>query len=308
MTESGEEQPNKARFWENLPAEVMKSGLVNLISKGIFWLIVGILFLLFALISDGADMPVAATVAIVFAVSIGLFLGFRRSTTRLRARNKRLTEENKRLSARVDRYGAHSAHVGMMLDHLHQVIGGKLKDVTIPDFLEQGILAPARDMLLGDCDCDVRLSILLPDKAHERFTMGWAAGHSFESKQKYNVPIADTLARLPYADGFPYDWADVTADNRFKPNPRATRPFHSMVSIPIKHGDEVQAVFNVIWADRNAYDDTALNYITSLGAVIQVAVSAFLKDAQQAQRSKKARRALPVGSPVSPAREEDANG
>lgn len=52
-----------------------------------------------------------------------------------------------------------------------------------------------------------------------------------------------------------------------------------MVSIPVLIGDRAVGVFNVVAAKTDAFDVADVNYLTSLGAVIQTAVGVAVKDA-----------------------------
>ena len=64
----------------------------------------------------------------------------------------------------------------------------------------------------------------------------------------------------------------------FTPTPAATRPFRSMISLPIRNGEDILGVFNVISAEPNAFDPAEERYIASLGGVVNVAVSIFLRE------------------------------
>ena len=246
------DERDNEKWWKDFPSEVLKSSIVSVVAQGLLWLIGALAVGIFLLVTSDAELPVGVTVILLAVLAAAGYILYRRATKRLHERAKRLSADNKALAEQVDRNRAHSGHVRMMLDHLHKVIAGEVGNVSIPSYIEKGILQPARDMLLADCDCDVRLSILLPmDDDH--FDMAWAAGHSFESQQKYHVPIEDTLSRFPLADGYPHEWGDVTQDPRFKRNPDATRAFRSLISIPIKHGADVAAIFNVIWEEPEAF-------------------------------------------------------
>jgi signal transduction protein with GAF and PtsI domain len=99
-------------------------------------------------------------------------------------------------------------------------------------------------------------------------------------------------------------WKDVTIEERsFKENPHATRRFKSMVSIPILIGDHAIGVFNVVTERVDAFDVADVNYLTSLGAVIQTAVGVAVKDAK-VQENRERRPAIPakaaVGGPAKP--------
>ena len=126
--------------------------------------------------------------------------------------------------AELERFEVYTAHIAEVLDHLQRVLSPNI-DVPIPVYIERGILEPARDVLANHPDEHVRLSVLLPDG--DCFVMVWAAGHTLPGRSNYRVPIKDTLSRLAYESGEPQTWQDVTEDDRFEQNPKATHPTRS---------------------------------------------------------------------------------
>jgi putative methionine-R-sulfoxide reductase with GAF domain len=113
--------------------------------------------------------------------------------------------------------------------------------------------------------------------------MTWAAGHDLNSQRKFRLPVKDSLAQISLEKGSTEVWEDVTKDDRFTPHPRARRPFHSMVSFPIRIGDETRGVFNVVSDHIGAFRPAETNYISALGSVINVAVGVLVKDDESAQ-------------------------
>jgi GAF domain-containing protein len=173
----------------------------------------------------------------------------------------------------VERYELYSDHVVDVLHRLQRVLTGDLGDVTIPDYIQRGIVEPARDVMQGPHE-DIRISVLLPEG--DRWHMAWSAGHSLDGQSHYNERIVDTLSRDPYESGESEYWPDVTADERFRVNPRSTRPFHSMLSEPIRNGGVVVGVLNVVSSIVDAFDPAEQRYVASLGSVIGVAVSVYV--------------------------------
>lgn len=174
----------------------------------------------------------------------------------------------------LERFELYTAHVAEVLDHLQRVLSGNI-DVPIPVYIERGILEPARDVLANRPDEHIRLSVLLPDE--NCFVMAWSAGHTLPGRSKYRVPIKDTLSCVAYETGESQSWRDVTEDDRFKQNPKASHQTRSMVSIPLRRGEDVIGVFNVISSEPEAFDPAETRYLASLGSVISVAVSVFLE-------------------------------
>jgi len=265
-----EQQPESAESGTTLSPlakEVARATLVSLVSKGVLFAITSVLALIGLLVWQGGMVPAWVLVLAVLLASLPSVVLWRRlSDTRatLRERGQRVEEleplevqvqgQAKQITDlqedaeiawfAVDSHAAYGEHVRVMLDHLQRVVAGDIPSVSIPQFIDRGVLQPARDMLAEETAADVRLSVLVPEG--KTFRMLWAAGHSLEGQKKYRPAIADSLARIALEEGVPQVWDDVCTDQRFKPNPHATRPFRSMVSIPIRAGEDVHAVFNVI--------------------------------------------------------------
>ena len=176
------------------------------------------------------------------------------------------------------RHDEYSKHVAQTLDTLQRVVSGDIS-VSVDRYLEQGILEPARDLLMEKPAENVRLSILLPNPEDpDRWWMAWAAGHSLTGKEKYAERIVDTLSRHAYESGVPQSWDDVTEDRSFRQNPLASAPTRTMLSLPIRRGDEVLGVFNAVSSEPGAFDPAEDTYLTSLGGVIAVAVNVWLSE------------------------------
>lgn len=112
-----------------------------------------------------------------------------------------------------------------------------------------------------------------------------AAGHSAIGKLKYAEPIKETLARHAYESGEPQYWPDTSKQTEFEQNPLASAPMRSLVSIPIREGDEILGVFNAISSEKDAFDDAEQTFLTSLAGVIAVAVSVWHKDQKSVAKS-----------------------
>jgi putative methionine-R-sulfoxide reductase with GAF domain len=108
--------------------------------------------------------------------------------------------------------------------------------------------------------------------------MPWAAGHSVVGKSKYDQPIAATMARHAYETGVPQYWEDTESQTEFRQNPLASAPTRSMVSIPIRKGDDILGVFDAVSSEEDAFDRTEQRFLVSLAGVIAVAVSVWRPD------------------------------
>lgn len=178
-------------------------------------------------------------------------------------------------------------HLREVLDTLQMVVAGEIPEVTARDFIEQGILAPARQWLAVGKDEDVRLSILAPDPRDPRlFSMVFAAGHTLGARKQFQLPIQQSFAGFAYVSGEMKWTNDVESDSRWKrhPHAREDREYGSLASVPIKVGTQVVAVFNVLSTRKNAFLASELMYIDVLGSIINVIWSLFSVEVGQEDR------------------------
>jgi hypothetical protein len=164
----------------------------------------------------------------------------------------------------------YSRHLYDSLEAWQKIQNGAIPDVDGATFLEQGVLQPARDFLMQRPGEDVRLSILVP--SGDDFEMALAAGHTLESKMRYRLPIAHSFSKAAYESGR-IEWSgDLDNDPRFTPHPRARegRGYDSIISSPVRAGDETVAVFNVISTFKDAFGPADFLYVALLGAIVNV--------------------------------------
>jgi hypothetical protein len=289
------EEAGALRAIKDASRDVVRGAIIDLASRGLSLALLASLVAIGALVASGDSVPAWIAVAIAVASAI-IVLAALRKARRAQAHaaqlDTRIAELEPFERERPDldqelatcewalrRHEAYGDHICEIMSHLQKVIARALPGVSLQDFIDRGILQPARDSMQGRVRGDVRLSILVSEG--DQFRMLWSAGHNLESQSKYRLPIADSLAGQVLASGIPKVWADVEDDPAFKRHPKATRSFRSMVSLPIRIGDGVGAVFNVISSAPQAFDPAELNYITSLGAVIDLVVGLVLKDTAQ---------------------------
>lgn len=281
MPDTGDEDSPVVRFAK----DVGRAIAIDLTKAGVYF--VGLTFLAaFALLVwQGGSLPAWITVV---AVAVALLVGIALRSRTVRALQRDVGELEKRcddLDDEADTYGAaltrheeYSGHVAQTLDALQRILSGEI-DVDIPHYIEVGVLQPARDLITDKPAEHVRLSVLLPRPDDgELWWMPWAAGHSVTGKAKYDQRIVDTLSRHAYESGEAQHWPDTTLDSAFRQNPMASHGIRSMLSLPIRRGDETLGVFNVISSEPYAFDPAEETYIASLGAVISVAVGVWAKD------------------------------
>jgi GAF domain-containing protein len=167
----------------------------------------------------------------------------------------------------------YAAHLHEVLVTLRRVIEGGMGDVTFDDFVERGVLDPAKEALAQAPGEEVRLSILLPDPQHVNFLMRWASGHSLESRLRYSLAIAGSFTGNALGTG-EVQWSnEVDADPRFRPHPRARpgREYGSLVSVPIIVHDRPAAVLSAISTRKGAFSPADVLYIALIGALLGLA-------------------------------------
>jgi hypothetical protein len=197
-------------------------------------------------------------------------------------------------SRRSERRGLrafHAEHLREILETSRKILAESVQGVSRNQFIERGILAPARHWLTessGDAGVaararrwarrvpaeEVRLSIITPDAQGHRFDrMACQVGHSVEASQNFSLEIEGTMAGKAYKAG-EIQWSnDVENDDRWTEHTkaRANRRYSSLVCVPINVGDRVVAVFNVLSTYKAAFSATDLSYIELLGAMLNVA-------------------------------------
>jgi GAF domain-containing protein len=249
--------------------EVGRAIAVDLTRRAVYGVVGVLLAGVALLIWQGGSLP-AWTAALAFAAPAVAAWTVRAPAAR------RLRGELEADRDALERHETYSGHVAQALDALQRIVAGDIA-VDISHYIGVGVLEPARDLITDKPADDVRLSILLPREDGERWSMRWAAGHSLEGRAKYKERIVDTLSRHAYELGETQRWSDVTSDSGFRQNRLASQPIRAMLSLPVRAGDQTVGVFNVVSSAPGAFDPAEEIYITSLGAVISVAVG-VLKD------------------------------
>jgi GAF domain-containing protein len=244
-----------------------------MVGKALSLLFVSLLLLVALLVFQGGDVPAWMLVASV-SLLVGAALWIRQSGAAEVAASR---QDVSALEGDLALHTEYSRHLQHALDNLQRVVSGDVA-ANLPYYVEQGVLAPARDLLTAKPTENVRLSVLWPRAEGDgRWTMAWAAGHSMAGQTKYDRPIRETLARHAYETGEPQFWPDVETQTDFHPNPDASAPIRSMVSLPIRRGDEVIAVFNAISAQKDGFDEVERTFLTSLAGVIAVAANVWME-------------------------------
>jgi GAF domain len=276
----GQDSEPRRRFQlQQFTKDVLYDSVVQITSGALRLASLALLALMVALFALGWEIP-AWTLVLVMLVGVGLLY----ITKRVAGREA--NELRPRLDAaedKLDRHDSYGTNICSIMDNFQRVLAGDIPGVTVSEFIERGILTAGRDVMQENGHAaDLRMSVLLASDGF--FTMGWASGHNIQSQKKYRQPIAKTVSKIAFEKKVMQVWSDVTVEERsFEQNPHATRTFKSLVSIPILIGDRVVGVFNVVTEEADAFNVADVNYLTSLGAVIQTAVGVAVKDAKATQ-------------------------
>ncbi len=273
--------------------DVLYDVLVSWTSRALGVAAVALVSVMVALVVTRWDVPAWTLVAMALLAVTLIYL------TR-RVAGREANELRPKLGAaenELDRHDSYGSIICSGLDTFQKIVAKDIS-MTMGGFIEQGLLIPARDIMQANSHpSDLRMSVLLVVEGH--FSMVWASGHSVEAKQKYRVPIEKTISRVAFQKKVPQVWKDAPAEERgFVRNPKATRGFKSMVSIPILLGGKTAGVFNVLTDKEDAFDPADINYLTSLGSIIQLAFGLALKeiDKPEPQSQRQTTRAR-VGTP-----------
>jgi GAF domain-containing protein len=226
-------------------------------------LVIAALFLDF--LDDHVPFWVVLLAAVLFGAA-GLAVGRRNGGTQ---------ELIAQLLVELDLNQYYADHLYEALETLQKVITERIPGVSFSEFVERGMLEPARQYLTQAQGEDIRLSVLVPDERHQDFVMEFAAGHRLESRGAFRLPIAGSFAGHAYSSGEVQWTNDVDTDQRWSKHPRARpdRAYGSLVSVPIKVQDDVIGVLNVISTYKNAFSSADRTYIELLGSILSVAWS-----------------------------------
>lgn len=153
---------------------------------------------------------------------------------------------------------------------LREVAAGKL-NLPFGEFIERGVLAPARFGLSAERGEEIRLSVLKPT-ADGEFRMLYESGHSLGRKGNFSLPKA-SMAGHALETG-EMQWTNhVEADDRWRRHPKAdhSRSYKSLACMPIIVGDKAVAVLNVLSSAKGAFLTSDLTYVELLGSFIGLA-------------------------------------
>ena len=190
-----------------------------------------------AAVNVDAGLPVWLLVLVLLALLVGCLLLYRRAKASPRS------DETEHLADLLELGAWYAIHLYDALESLQKILRGTIPNVSAASYVETGVLQPAREFLMQQPGEDVRLSVLVPQDSEWR--MFFAAGYRLESKQRFRMSIDASFSRHAYESG-QIQWShDLPNDPRFIPHPQASRTYYSIISTPIRSGDDVVGVLNV---------------------------------------------------------------
>lgn len=161
--------------------------------------------------------------------------------------------------------------IGEALLGLRDVIAGHI-NVSFEDFIERGVLGPARYSLSVVRNEEIRLSVLELDKSTQTFRMLYEAGHSLGQKNSFSLPSVSFAGHALQSGNL--QWTnDVENDRRWQEHPLGndSGDYRSLASMPIVVGEDAVAVLNVASNQRGAFLTGDLTYIELLGGFLGLA-------------------------------------
>lgn len=173
--------------------------------------------------------------------------------------------------------------IGEAILGLREIAAGHL-DISFEEFIERGVLAPARFGISAVRGEEIRLSVLKLDDETQAFRMLYESGHSLGRKDNFSLPKTSLAGHA--LDSGNLQWTNnVDADDRWSPHPLANsnRRYRSLASMPIIVGGTSVAVLNVVSSHRGAFLTGDLTYIELLGGFIGLAW-AMNEDADSSHR------------------------
>jgi GAF domain-containing protein len=294
------DQDESKKGLDQFTKDVLYSALVSVTARVLGWAGLLVVALIAALVATGWQVPAWTLAVMVFAAPVLVYV-----TRRVAGRESReLQPKLESAEDKLDRHDSYGSNLCSVLDTFQKINANDIKGITMRGFIERGILIPARDVMQENGHpSDLRMSVLLV--ADDHFSMVWASGHNIESQTKYKVPIEKTISKVAYEKKVIQVWKNAPEEERgFVKNPKAKRGFRSMVSIPILMGDDTHGVFNILTEHEDAFDPADINYLTSLGSIIQLAFGMAVQELN-AMPAKPKKVGLPRAAPQRSVRSPD---
>lgn len=177
-----------------------------------------------------------------------------------------------RLPRPQDLAGYHADHLGEIILTLREILARKLVGVSFEDFVERGVLGPARFGLSRVRGEEIRASVLELDEADQEFRMTYESGHSVGRKQNFRLGLASMAGHAQQTGDL--QWTNnVERDERWTPHDKARpeRAYGSLAVAPIIVGDDVVALLSVLSTEKAAFFKGDLTYIELLATLIGLA-------------------------------------
>jgi GAF domain-containing protein len=92
--------------------------------------------------------------------------------------------------------------------------------------------------------------------------------------------VVDSFSLHAYQHEKIFASGNLSEDSRFSPHQKATRPYESIISIPLWNQGEVDGVLNVVATKPEAFNPVDRSYLALLGPIIDVARAATELDTE----------------------------
>lgn len=175
------------------------------------------------------------------------------------------------LLVQVDLHEYYADHLYEVLETFQRAVTGTIPGVGPGEFIERGVLEPARSYLTQAPGEDVRLSAQVPKG--QDFVMRFAAGHSLEARHDFRLPIAGSFGGHAFQSNQIQWTGDVERDPRWSKHLKAQggREYASLVSVPLSVRDQVVGVLNVVSTYKQAFSEADRTYVELLGSILSLA-------------------------------------
>ncbi|MFP7296227.1 GAF domain-containing protein [Neobacillus niacini] len=107
-----------------------------------------------------------------------------------------------------------------------------------------------------------RCAVFTPDlqmPTHLKIYEG--VGFSVQGKENLRLDISSSTAGNVFTKGEYIYCKDVTKEASFKPHPKATKQYHSLVCVPIKIGTETLAVLSIDGSEQDCFTADDIEYL-----------------------------------------------
>lgn len=114
---------------------------------------------------------------------------------------------------------------------------------------------------------------IIDEKDHEMLKIFEGCGYSIEGKEKLRLNINESVAGKVFTSGEYKYIEDVTKDKLFKPNPKSTKKYYSLLCVPIVVNGSTIAVLSIDGSEKACFNEDDINYFKMFANQIAVIFS-----------------------------------